>query len=302
MATMKFRPIIVDNNQQELTQHGMDEFPMSMDEQQVNGCALIPHWHYEVQISVVTKGSVKFQTQTGEYLLHEGEGFFTNSGVLHETIQTKDKDSVYVCVNFKPNLIYGQADSAIRKDYVDPVLFSTEMQSFPLQSAPWHQEICNLVLELGRVNNEQEYGYELEMKILLSKIWHTLIINNRDIIEKATPISFSDKQRMKAMQDFIRKNYSEKISLEDIAKAAHISRGECCRVFKRIQRISPMLYLMHYRVAQGVKLLTCMDLNVSEIAFQTGFSSSSYFTECFREEMKCTPLEYRKLHRNDGHL
>ena len=52
---MKFRPIVVDDSQQELTQHGTDEFPMSMDKQLVSheGCSLIPHWHYEVQIVLV---------------------------------------------------------------------------------------------------------------------------------------------------------------------------------------------------------------------------------------------------------
>lgn len=300
MATMKFRPIEVDNTQQELTQHGTEEFPMSMDEQLVShvDCSKIPHWHYEIQIAVVTSGSVKFRTPTGEHLLKSGEGIFLNRGILHEIVETGDKDSVYVCVNFRPEMIYGQANNMIRRDYVDPIIFNFNLQAIPLRGEPWHREICDLLLEMGRVNNAQEYGYELELKILLCRIWHLLLVNNRDELEKSTIITFSDKQRMKALQNFIHKNYMEKITLADIARAAQISRSECCRVFKRVQQVTPMLYLMHYRIAQSIKMLTCTDLNISEIAQQTGFASSSYYTECFKSEMKCTPMEYRKQHYN----
>ena len=293
---MKFRPIVVDDSQQELTQHGTDEFPMSMDKQLVSheGCGLIPHWHYEVQIVLVIQGSVRFRTAAGEFLIATREGLFINSGVLHEAVPTDQADSVYICVNFHPNLIYGQSNSMIRRDYVDPILFSPELQAFPLAGEPWHREICNLMWELAQVNEAQAYGYELEMKILLCRIWFMILRNNRSQAERKAAITFTDRQRMKTLQAFIHKNYMDRITLADIASAGHISRGECCRVFQRVQKTSPMAYLTHYRIAQSIKLLTCTELNISQIAQQTGFNSSSYYTECFKEEMGLTPLRYRK--------
>jgi len=296
MGTMKFRPIVVDNTQQELTEHGTAEFPMSMDEQILGreGSTLIPHWHYEIQIGVVTRGSVKFRTPAGEYLLQTGQGIFINQGVLHEAVETGVPDSAYICVNFKPEMIYGQPSNTIRRDYVDPIIFNSGLQSIPLLDEPWQREICSLMLELGRVNNAQEYGYELELKILLCRIWHILLVNRREELEKMNVVSFSDKQRMQAIRLFIQKNYMEKLSLSEIARAAHISRSECCRVFRRVEQITPMLYLTRYRIAQSVKLLGCTDLSISQIAQHTGFSSSSYYTECFKKEMNCTPVEYRR--------
>lgn len=303
MAAMKFRPIVVDQTQQELTEHGTNEFPVSMDEQLVGNeyCAMIPHWHYEIQISLVTSGSVRFRTPAGEFLLRSGEGIFINRGILHEIIETEDKGSTYICVNFRPEIIYGHSNSIIRRDYVDPVIFNYELQAIPLRDEDWHREICRTVAELGRVNDAAEYGYELEMKILLCGIWRLLLAHNREVLEKATAITFSDKQRLKAFQTYIQKNYMEKQSLADIARAGCVSRSECCRVFKRVLHITPMLYLTHYRVAQSITLLTCTELSISEIAQRVGFSSSSYYTECFKAEMKCTPMEYRKQHYNTEH-
>jgi AraC-like DNA-binding protein/mannose-6-phosphate isomerase-like protein (cupin superfamily) len=293
---MKFRPIIVDNKLQELTEHGTEGFPMSMDEQHVSyaDCHEVLHWHYEIQIVLVTRGSVLFRTPEEEFLIREGQGIFFNSGCLHEAVPTEDEDSVYISVNFHPNLIFGQNSSVIRRDYVDPVLFSSELQVIPLASETWHLEICAMLRRLAQINDEQAYGYEIAIKAMLSSIWLLIVQNNRAVIEEDASVTFAGKQRMRTLLHFIHRNYMDRISLEDIANAAHISKGECCRMFQRIQHTTPFLYLISFRVAQSIKLLSTTDQSIADIAQQVGFGSSSYYNECFKKEMHCTPSQYRK--------
>ena len=57
-------------------------------------------------------------------------------GTGHEAAPTEQADGIYVCVNFLPDLVYGQNDSVVRRDYVDPLLFCEELQSFPLTGQP----------------------------------------------------------------------------------------------------------------------------------------------------------------------
>ena len=206
---MKFRPIIVDSELRELTEHGSAEFPVSMDEQHVSyeNCREVLHWHYEIQIVLVTKGSVIFRTPEEEFLIQEGQGIFFNSGCLHEAVPTQDDDSVYISVNFHPSLIYGQNNSVIRRDYVDPVLFSSEMQVIALTRETWHFEICEYLRALAQINDAQPYGYEISMKALLCSIWLLLAQNNRMLIEGAASVTFSGRQRMRALKHFIHRNY-----------------------------------------------------------------------------------------------
>ena len=295
---MKCRPITVDDSLQELTQHGTREFPVSMDRQVVSDAhhGGVRHWHEEIQIALVTEGEVLFRAEEQEFRLCAGQGFFVNSGVHHEALPTENADGVYICVNFLPSLIYGQTDSVMRRDYVDPVLYCDTLRGFPLLEQPWHQEICGLLRELGDVEEAAEYGYEIRMTILLRQIWHLIVVHNREQIEQGSSVSFSDRQRMRALQTYIHKNYREHIGLSDIAAAGHISRGECCRVFKRVQKQSPVQYLTRFRLEQSLKLLNSTELSVPEIARQVGFGTASYFTERFREELQCTPTEYRRQH------
>jgi len=293
---MKFRPILVDGTMRELTEHGTEMFPISMDEQHLSSasCAYVKHWHYELQMTLVTKGSVIFRAQDNEYFIKQGEGIFFNSGCLHEAVPTDKKNSVYVCVNFNPKVVYGYTDSLLRQMYVDPVLFASEMQVVPLREEPWHKEICGVMSDLAGVDTEQCYGYEMLMYSLILRIWYLLVVNNREILEKSVTVTFADRQRISRLITFIRRNYAEGISLNDIAQSDHISKGECCRVFKRVLGMTPFNYLISYRLRESIKLLAVTDSNIAEIAQSVGFGSSSYYAECFKKEMHLSPLAYRK--------
>ncbi len=298
---IRYRPILVDSTLQELTEHGSFAFPMSMDEQRVDDkyCAFVSHWHYEIQISEIVKGSVKFRTPQGDFLLKEGEAIFFNSGCIHEAIPTKEKDSIYTCVNFHPRIIYGYNESSLKRDYVDPVLFSNELQTIAFYDEPWHLEVRRLMHELIRVNRDEKYGYELEMYSILLKMWALIVRNNRNIVAASSMMSFADKQRIKSLTHFIHKNYMERISLADIAESAQISKGECCRVFQRVLKMTPFDYLINFRIQQSIKLLATTEYNISAIAQTVGFGSGSYFTESFKKKMHCSPMKYRK-HVHDG--
>lgn len=293
---MKCRPILVDDSLQELTRHGTGEFPLSMDRQVVSGLnhGGVRHWHHEVQIALVTEGEILFHGEGEPVLLRTGQGFFVNSGVIHEASPAGDGDGVYICVNFQPSLIYGQ--SASLRDYVAPVLVCEELRTFPLLDEPWHRQICQLMQRLGQVEEAGEYGYELLMQSLLCQIWYLIVAHNRKWMEQDASVLFHDRQRIRVLQTYIHKHYREHITLADIASAGHISRGECCRVFKRVRRISPIQYLTEVRLDQSLRLLTGTDWGMAEIARAVGFGTGSYFAERFRERLGCTPSEYRRQH------
>lgn len=296
---MKCRPIFVDDSLRELTQHGTRDFPLSMDRQAVADPSHgnVRHWHPEIQIALVTEGAVIFRTEAGEFRLEAGEGFFVNSGVLHEAGPAEIDNGVYICINFLPSVLYGQGDSVLRRDYVDPVLSCEALRSFPLRDLPWHREACALLRQLGETEEAAEYGYELQMVSLLCRLWHLLVTHNREAIEQGSSVSFTDRQRVRALQTYLHKHYMDRVTLADIAAAGHISPGECCRAFRRVLQMTPVQYLTQCRLDQSVRLLTHTALSVGEIAGQVGYGTASYFTELFRREMGCTPREYRRRHR-----
>ena len=97
--------------------------------------------------------------------------------------------------------------------------------------------------------------------------------------------------------EYIQAHYAEKITLEELAEQIHLCRSESCRLFKRYMKESMFDYLLDYRIERSLELLRRPELDVTQIAGQTGFTSPGYFSKIFKRKMGCTPLEYRKNHR-----
>ena len=85
------------------------------------------------------------------------------------------------------------------------------------------------------------------------------------------------------------------LSVEDLSAEMHLSRVQLYRKVKALTGYSPIDLLRKARLARAHALLKAdNELSVSEIAYQTGFSSPSYFTKCFKEEYGIVPGEARK--------
>jgi len=96
------------------------------------------------------------------------------------------------------------------------------------------------------------------------------------------------------MIDYIHNNYFNNIGLTEIAKGVDISERECLRCFQRMIELSPIQYLLKYRIMTGANLLVqTPSSSISEIASLYGFDSPSNFSKLFKRFYNCTPREYR---------
>ncbi len=96
---------------------------------------------------------------------------------------------------------------------------------------------------------------------------------------------------------YIEAHYAEKISLDQLASQLHLNKYYLSHCFTKAYGVSLMNYLASVRVQVGKKLLTETDYSIAMVATSCGFSSQSYFSQCFRRLEKKTPHEYRKWYK-----
>ena len=84
------------------------------------------------------------------------------------------------------------------------------------------------------------------------------------------------------------------LSVEDLATDMGLSRVQMYRKVKALTGCSPVDLLRKARLARAHQLLSTTDLSVSEIAYQVGFASPSYFTKCYKEAYGVVPGDDRK--------
>jgi AraC-like DNA-binding protein len=115
-------------------------------------------------------------------------------------------------------------------------------------------------------------------------------------------LSFSNKEAITSQDDvindvieFIKKSYSEKLTLNDLSKVACLSPYHLSRIFKERTGYSPYEYILMVRMNHAKHLLKSSDLQIKAIAFRTGFFSESNFTVSFKSQIGITPREFRQL-------
>ena len=96
---------------------------------------------------------------------------------------------------------------------------------------------------------------------------------------------------------FIRRHYTEKLSVKDIADSVNLSASRFFAVFKSHLGISPMAYLNNYRLSLAVDLLLGTTMTVTEIAAGVGIPDVIYFNKVFKKGYQLSPTAYRAMHR-----
>lgn len=94
--------------------------------------------------------------------------------------------------------------------------------------------------------------------------------------------------------NYINKNISLDIDIDNVCSAVNISKYYFCRQFKKHTGMTVMQYILNTRIVLAKNDLKKTSLSVTEISEKYGFSSVSYFSRIFKEKEGSSPLSYRK--------
>lgn len=212
------------------------------------------------------------------YSLKAGDGFMIFPDIPNYYIADEHEPFTYIYVNFS-----GFGDLTLcRCADITP---QQPTFSFDLSS--------NTTADLFNLYNISEnnkiLGYDVLAQFLF--IMSTLIKEN---IKKSTDFTdYAGKYYLENVVSYIENNYSQPITVNDMANFIKIDRTYLYRLFMNSFKMSPSKFLVKYRLSQSVMLLKTTDSSLTKIALACGFYDSSHFTKCFVAEYGCTPSEYK---------
>lgn len=114
-------------------------------------------------------------------------------------------------------------------------------------------------------------------------------------LHKKEPTNLYNKKetdRLTRVNNYIKENYTQKITLNKVAGIAHLNNAAFCRYFKKMTKLTFIEYLNHFRINEAKRLLLA-DHNVSQTCFACGFESLSYFNRTFKKITGENPLHYK---------
>ncbi len=108
------------------------------------------------------------------------------------------------------------------------------------------------------------------------------------------PIDESLERAVIRVIETMKRNLSEQLTVDDMARAARFSKFHFSRVFQRVTGVSPGRFLSAMRLQEAKRLLLSTSLSVADITFQVGYNSVGTFSTRFKESVGLSPTEYRR--------
>lgn len=284
--------IEIMDNHSEILDYNVPEIPVkaTLTKQEEYVQSMVNHWHNDLEFMHVQEGEMWYSVDGVKQQIKEGQMIFVNSARMHYGFWEDKYKCKFACTIFHP----GMLDSQLVHRHIEGII-NKEMPAFILfrPEIIKEKEFIDLVNRINVLAREREDGYELEMMSCIYRVCFLL----KDFV-KAVPeqISYVDAKKLEAMRrmtGFIQQQYSQKISLNEIATAGLVSRSACCQIFKKFLGKSPVEYLTEYRISKSAELILSGKNSMTDIAMLCGFGSSSYFAETFHKVLGCTPSEYK---------
>lgn len=255
------------------------------------------HWHNYLEISYVKQGRGRYYIENKTYDIHEGDIIVVNNIEPHYMEVLPPVNMLQPVVMFDPKLIWSSESDMFDFQYLEPFFDRSSNFSNKIDSkSDIGREIFRLLTEIENEYTVQPVGYRLMIKAKLLHIITYLIRHCQDSSKQMESIMLK-KQKLKKLEsvfEFINRNYSRKVSLEELSSLVFMSPNYFCTFFKDSTGFSPIEYINKLRVAKTIELLKTTDRGIYELSLECGFTNLANFNKIFKRFTGMTPSEVRK--------
>lgn len=159
----------------------------------------------------------------------------------------------------------------------------TDKESIFKDTISLAERMCDVDKKVIVVSSEVNDLYEIENS------------NHTIDKEKIYILKPSEEKFLNRLMDFTEETWAKTdFKVDDFGNYLGFSKSQLYRKLKSLTGKSPNTFLKEYRLNQAISLLDKKESNISEIAFETGFNSPSYFSKCFMETYGVLPSSYLK--------
>ena len=226
------------------------------------------HTHSYHELVYFVSGEGFTNLQKNRYPYHSNQFAFYKMGTVHDEINLfpcETQATTFLCDIPKCTLEEG----VFRDDRRELFPLIRRLRSLSVTSSPYQAiliEACmaDILVTAARLQEQQEAPQSASRS---SIDWNQVI-------------------------DIIDTHYHEPIDFSRIARQFHYSYSRFRHLFSEHFGVSPQEYLVTRRLEQAKMLLAQTELSITEIAYRTGFSTSSNFTKSFRKHYGIPPKEY----------
>lgn len=245
-----------------------------------------PHMHRDFEVIHNLKGDAYFTLGHQNIEFPEGSILLINPNQMH-TIHSIAEDSLMIVLQVAPEFFASIYPSISHLSFEPHCL-----------SGPAAEKIHASLIQLTRHYLLQNESYEFACGSLVLQIFHDLLnIYPHHLISDAEKKTFQTKaRRLDRIIRYAQEHYTEKISLEDIARSENLSVSYLSHFIKSNFNQSFQDYIAKLRLNQATFLIHDPGKRLIDICEECGYSDYRYLYQAFMNEYHCSPKAYRSRH------
>jgi len=245
------------------------------------------HFHAELEVIYVLKGTIRIQLTQNRYIIQEGQLFLINPYEIHSIENLSDDENennilmiiqittqAYILNKMRLSQIHF-SDSVINEDKETLIQTLLLMQNKSVQLLPGTEYHLNGLLQIFIGNLLDVVPY--------------VICDQRNLRNQS-----DEFKRLEFIIDYVEENFRNKLFLEELADKLHISKYHLSHFIKHHLGISFQTYLSNVRLANAISLLANTEQSILEISNSSGFSDQKYMNALIKGKYNCTANILRK--------
>lgn len=255
------------------------------------------HYHEYIELLYGLEGNAEVKIGEHQCTMHPGELVIVNAREAHAVACPVGETKYYV-IKFLPKILYSQSNTLSVVRYLLP-LWQKEVAFSPVFAAGdlLDSGMTARLEEIIRESAEKKEGYDLIVQANIMQLFVWMVRRLRPATEVESVLPGSLLSCLYRALEAVQQNSAD-ITAEAAARECNLSYSYFCRSFKQAFGLSFSAYLESVRLREGERLLLTTDREITDVAQEVGFGSTSYFIERFRKKYGLSPRVFRMRMRN----
>jgi AraC family L-rhamnose operon regulatory protein RhaS len=249
------------------------------------------HTHDHTEIVLILKGSGRHIVNGRPYFVQPGDVFVFGPHTRHGFRNASGLDVVNIM--FRPAVLAGLRSDIQRSPGFQTLFVITPglREDFPCRLRLKPDALTFASVFTSGIIDEFESKSEGYRSLCQARFSEFVVFLVRQFSRTAT-------LRLAETAAWMEKNYLSPVKLDDIVRLSGFSSRHFIRLFKAHYRSTPIRYIVDLKIRHSQALLSDTERKITQIAFDSGFLDSNYYTRQFHRSLGCTPEEYRRRIRH----
>ena len=248
------------------------------------------HYHEGVELMLVLSDGGDFFLDRKMYPLKKNTLFILNANTLHRD-ENGAEGSVFrrYVLHILPSLL--EKLSTPQTDFTEALRNAGAC----IRLSEDDTDRLSTLFEKLRISLPPAFGTDILERITLYEIL-LLVCSRIRSTRKERGASNPDYDRVQPILEYLRRNCTERLTLDDLADHFTLSKHYLCHIFKKGTGFSVMEYVIQLRIITAQRLLR-QGANVQEASERSGFQTYSHFIRTFNNYVGVSPKRYAKLYK-----